>query len=364
MSKDAYGPLLILDVHRADIGLEGYLVIDNTALGSGKGGVRMHTDVTCGEVTELARTMSLKNALAELPFGGAKAGIVWTHAANKQELFSAFFEEIKYLMPERYISAPDIGTGEEAMGWLLDITGDGATTTGKPTERGGMQHKSASTGYGVAIAAQVAAKHRGVSLQDATLAVDGYGTVGSWAARFLSQEAGMRLVATSNRHGAIHKPDGLELDQLDEIQASGGKVTTYPGCELMTHDEMLALDVDVLITASVSDIIHDRNHHDVTASLIIEGSNLPMSHEIETIFYERGICVVPDIVANAGGVIASYVEYENKDLSRDYTFNMIGEKITRMTERILEASQERREYPRACAIELAYERLNKEEDRT
>lgn len=356
MKKDRFGPKISIEVHRPEVGLEGYLVIDNTTLGPGKGGIRMHSSVSGAEVAELARAMSLKNALAELPFGGAKGGIVWNHEVNKQEIFQAFIEEIRYFMPDQYIAAPDINTGEEEMGWLLDITQDRQSTTGKPAEHGGMSHKTASTGYGVAVAAKSAGQECDIDLNGATVAIDGYGNVGSWAAHYL-QEAGAQVVATSSRHGAIHAPKGIDLEALDAIKERGGKTTAYEDAELVTHDEMLGLDVDVLITASVSDVIHDRNHHQIKAGLIVEGSNLPMSHEIEEILHERGITIVPDIVANAGGVIASYIEHDGQDLSKAHTLDTIEEKITRTTNKILKASAERHEYPRAAAIELAYERI-------
>ena len=356
MKKDRFGPKITVDVHRPDVGLEGYLVIDNTKLGPGKGGIRMHPSVSCGEVAELARAMSLKNALADLPFGGAKGGIVWNHEVNKQEVFQAFIEEIRYFMPSQYIAAPDINTGEKEMGWLIDITKDQKSTTGKPAERGGMDHKTASTGYGVVVAAKSAGSRCGIELKGAKVAIDGYGNVGRWAAHYL-EEAGACIVATSSRHGAIHVSEGIDLEVLNDIKDRGGKTTAYEGAELITHDEMLGLEVDILITASVSDVINDRNHHGVKARLIVEGSNLPMSHEIEELLHERGITIVPDIVANAGGVIASYIEHEAKDLSKSYTLSTIEDKISKTTNAVLETSAKRHEYPRAAAVELAYEKI-------
>lgn len=356
MKKDRFGPEVIIEVHRPELGLEGYLVIDNTRLGPGKGGIRMTPDVSVGEVAELARAMSLKNALAELPFGGAKGGIVWNHSDNKQELFKAFIAEIRHLMPERYIAASDINTGETEMEWLVDVTEDPTTTTSKPVHLGGMDHKTASTGYGVAVAARSAGETCGIDLNGASVAIDGYGTVGSWAARYL-QEGGAQVVATSSRHGAIYNPQGLDLATLNDLKSRGGKTTAYKDAELITHDEMLELEVDILVTASISDVIHDHNHHNVRAGLIVEGSNLPMSYEIEELLHERGITIVPDIVANAGGVIASYIEYEGADLSQEHTQSVISDTIARVTKRVLSTSRERGEYPRGAALELAYKRL-------
>ncbi len=358
MKKDRFGPKLVIEVHRPDKGLEGYLVIDNTQLGPGKGGIRMHPSVSCGEVAELARAMSLKNALAELPFGGAKGGIVWNRGANKQEVFQAFIEEIKYLMPSQYIAAPDINTGEKEMGWLVSTTKDKKSTTGKPPELGGMDHKTASTGYGVVVAAKRASKRCDINLKGAKVAIDGYGNVGRWAAHYL-QKAGACIVATSSRHGAIHVNEGIDLKTLNNIKDRGGNTTAYDGAELITHDEMFGLEVDILITASVSDVINEHNHHEVKAKLIVEGSNLPMSHEIEELLHERGITIVPDIVANAGGVIASYIEYEGSDLSQSNTLSAIEEKISNTTDAVLKTSKKRYEYPRAAAIELAYERIER-----
>lgn len=356
MQKGTLGPLLVVDVHRADIGLEGYLVVDNTDRGPGKGGVRMHPDVNRDEVAELARAMSLKNALARLPFGGAKAGIVYNETDDKQKLFTAFFEEIKHLMPHQYISAPDIMTGEEEMGWLVDITGDPVTTTGKPLHRGGMEHKSSSTGYGVVVATEAAAEYRRVSLRGATIAIDGYGVVGSWAAKFL-QKKGARIVAASGRNGVIYAAEGLDLSKLDSLKADGHPVTSYSGGRHISHDDMLALDTDILITASVSNVINEDNYDHVKTPLIVEGSNLPIPHDIEQRLHEHGVMIIPDIVANAGGVIASSVEHKGVDLSRENTFHQIETTVQEMTNRVLETSDQKNEYPQNAALDLAYERL-------
>lgn len=356
MQKDTLGPLLVVDVHRADIGLEGYLVVDNTVHGPGKGGVRMHPDVSRDEVAELARAMSLKNALARLPFGGAKAGIVYNQTDDKQKLFTAFFEEIKHLMPQQYISAPDIMTGEEEMGWLVDITGDPATTTGKPIHRGGMEHKSSSTGYGVAVAAEAAAEYRKVPLRGVTIAIDGYGVVGSWAAKFL-QEKGARIVAASGRNGATYTKEGLDIAKLDSLKVAGYPVTSYSEGRRISHDDMLALDTDILITASVSNVIDENNCDHVKAPLIVEGSNLPISNEIEQQLHEHGITIIPDIVANAGGVIASSVEHKRVDLGKENTFQQIETTVREMTDHVLEISDQKDEYPRNAALDIAHERL-------
>lgn len=356
--KDDLGPEIVVEVSRKDIGLEGYLVIDNTAFGRGKGGIRMHEQVTRSEVEELARSMSLKNALAELPFGGAKAGIVYNDAnsTNKKQLFQAFIEEIKYYMPEKYVGAPDIRTGEEEMGWLIDITGDRSTTTGKPVDRGGLENKSSSTGCGVAFATEAAAPHAGIDLKGAKVAIDGYGTVGSWSAHFL-HGYGVKVVATSGRHGAIYDPEGLNLDELDRLREKGVPITEHQNSKHITLDEMLHLDVDILITASVSDIIHKDNYQGIHAKLIVEGSNLPMDHSIEEKLHEKGILVVPDIVANSGGVIASCVEYETINATETQMRNLIQDKISTMTDHVLQQAHNRNEYPRATALELATERL-------
>lgn len=357
--KDAIGPELVIEVHRQDVGLEGYLVIDNTTYGPGKGGIRMHGDVSRREITDLARGMSLKTALVELPLGGAKAGIVWHGGNDKHTLFQAFIEEIQYMMPYKYIGAPDMGTSAREMGWLVDITGDHATTTGKPVERGGMEHKPASTGYGVAVAAATAAEAIDLDIEGARVAVDGYGAVGSWAAAYL-QEYGARLVATSGRNGAVHNPEGLDTGELDRLRETSTPVTDYADARRLSHEDMLHLDCDIIVTASISNVITEHNYARITAPLIVEGSNLPMTHTVEEKLHERNITVIPDIVANTGGVIASYVEHAVDDKSQTTTEYTISQKITRAVGHILRTSRSGSRYPREAALNVAEARLREQ----
>lgn len=356
MQKDRYGPELVIEIYRQDIGLEGYLVIDNTLRGPGKGGIRMHSSVSRNEVTRLARAMSLKNVLADLPFGGAKGGIVWDgDESTKETLFKAFIEDIKHLMPEQYIAAPDINTGETEMGWLLDVTGDEKTTTGKPLDRGGMKHKSTSTGYGVSVAAEEAARMCGIKLDGARVIIDGYGAVGSCSAHFL-REHGAKIIAASDSSGAVYSPDGLDPDELDKAKKTS-RLKDYEGPKHLTHGELFGLDTDILVTASISDVINEGNWEQLRAKLIVQGSNLPIDHIVEVKLHEKGIIVVPDIVANAGGVIASWIEHEAGDTTHEYMCREIKERIAKSTRAVLETSNKTKKYPRAAAMEVAYSQL-------
>jgi len=356
MRKDRFGPELVIEVHRQDIGLEGYLVIDNTLRGPGKGGIRMHASVSRDEVARLARAMTLKNALADLPFGGAKAGIIWDGDKTvKKKIFQTFIEEIKHLMPAQYVAAPDMHTGEEEMGWLLDVTGDERSTTGKPVGRGGMEHKSSSTGYGVAVATAEAAEDCQINLDGARVVIDGYGAVGSCSAHFL-REHGAKIIAASDSSGAVYDTGGLDPDELDQAKKSN-RLLDYKGPEHLTHEELFALETDILITASISDVIDESNWKQVQAKLIIQGSNLPIAHDIEEKLHDKGVMIVPDIVANAGGVIASWIEHELPGTSAEYMQQEITNRIRRSTREVLEVSLKDKKYPRAAALETAYSRL-------
>lgn len=353
-------PEIIVEVRDQDIGLEGYLVIDNANRGVGKGGIRMSADLSRGEVERLARVMSLKNALAELPFGGAKAGIVWPkdRYEDKKQLFDRFVEAIAPYLGERYVAAPDINTGEEEMSWLVDITGNPKSTTGKPAEDGGLKDKSMATGFGVAVAAEVAAEHLGLNLDGMTVAIDGYGTVGRHACHEL-EEQGARVVAVSDSTSGIYLDEGFRYGHLDELKDSRQhQLNEYEGAKTITHDELRTLDVDVLVLSSISDVITEDNQSKVEAKIIVEGANLPIRENIEAKLDERGVLVMPDIVANAGGVIASWLEYDRPETGRSEMLQIIRQKISSTSKNVLEASARQKTYPRDTALEIAQSRLN------
>jgi len=226
VKQDEWGPEKILSVYDPKTGMKGFTVIDNTALGPGKGGIRMVPDVTVGEVFCLARAMTWKNALADLPFGGAKSGIVWDCKSNKDVLIRAFARAIKPLVPSQYIAGPDMNTTEKEMAAIADELGTRKASTGKPEEMGGLPHELGSTGFGIAEATDVTVKFLGWDINNVSVAIEGFGNVGIFAAKFLS-EKGAKIVAVSDSKGTIYNPKGMNVEKLIEVKEETDAVKNY-----------------------------------------------------------------------------------------------------------------------------------------
>ncbi len=353
---DEFGPEKILSVYNPKSGMKGFVVIDNTKLGPGKGGIRMTPDVTEVEVSRLARAMTWKCALADLPFGGAKSGIVANSKElspeKKEEIVKHFSEALKVVCPELYVAAPDINIAEKEMEWFSKANGNNKSCTGKPASMGGLPHELGSTGFGVFHATKVAAEHAKIELKNASVAIEGFGNVGWFAAKFLSEE-GAKLVAVSDSKGVIFNEQGIDFNELDKIKKETGSVVNYkPGEQA---DNILDVKADILITAAIPDLIKGEDVDKLSFKLIVAGSNIPMTAETEELCHKKGILVVPDFVANAGGVISSYVEYiegNEKDM-----FKMVEEKITKNTKQVLEDAKSKDIPPRESAMEIAKERI-------
>ncbi len=357
---DEFGPEKVIEVHDPSVGLKGVVVIDNTALGPGKGGIRMTPTITVLEVFRLARIMTWKCAMADLPFGGAKSGI----KANPKELtreqrkalLKAFGKALRGIAPEMYIAAPDIATGEEEMRWFVEGNGNPSSCTGKPKDLGGLPHELGSTGFGVCHATLVATEFLGMDIKNATVAIEGFGNVGSFAAKYLAKE-GAKIIAVSDSKGTIFNPKGINIEKLLEVKKKTGSVTNYkPGETFSTH-YLFTLPVDILITAAAPDVINETNVGKIEAKLIVEGSNIPAKPEFEKMLHERGVWVVPDFVANAGGVISSYAEYMK--FSEEKMWELIEEKIRKNVKLVLERAREENVYPREAAMRIAKERVKK-----
>jgi glutamate dehydrogenase (NAD(P)+) len=360
VSHDELGPEKILEVFDAKTGMHGFVVIDNTALGPGKGGIRMTPTVSIDEVAKLARAMTYKCSLAGLPFGGGKSGIEADPkkmtTEQKDAVLAAFSRALKVVCPKLYVSAPDINTAEHEMKVFAEANGSMKSCTGKPEEMGGIPHELGSTGFGVHHATLVAVKHLGLDIKNLTFAVEGFGNVGVFAAKYLT-EKGAKLVATSDSKGVIYKPDGIDFNKLAEVKKQQGSVTAYPGGQVLKGEEIVGLDVDILITAAVPDLITEANKDSIRAKIVVEGSNIPTTPEIEEYLYKKGILVVPDFVANAGGVISSYVEY--KGGSAEEMFKMVEKKVVKNTAQVLKTAKKQGVKPRDAAIHVALERIKK-----
>ncbi|MEM2514278.1 MAG: Glu/Leu/Phe/Val dehydrogenase [Candidatus Bathyarchaeia archaeon] len=363
--SDEWGPEKILQVYDPETKMKGILVIDNTALGPGKGGIRMTPTVDVEEVFRLARTMTWKCALAELPFGGAKSGIIADPKEISREekinLIRAFALAIKPLSPSQYIAGPDINTGEEEMaiyamanGNLNSCTGKPANMCVRPGEKCGIPHEYGSTAYGVFHAIIVASEHIGLDLKKARVAIDGFGNVGSFLMKYLS-DYGAKIVAVSDSKGCIYNPNGLEYEKMKQVKAETKSVINYEPGKILKNEELFELPVEILVPASIPDVINERNVDKIQAKIVVEAANIPAKPEIEKILYERGIMIVPDFVANAGGVISSYAEYIGENPRR--MFEIVEERIVKNTRLVLREAAKAKIPPRNVALKIAKTRV-------
>ncbi len=362
---DEFGPEKIIEVYDHRTGMHGYTVIDSTALGPAKGGIRMTPSVSIDEVAKLARTMTWKCSLAGLPFGGGKSGIVADPKTltpeQKMSIMRAFGRALRPISPKYYIAAPDMNTAEEEMRAFVEGNGSMKSTTGKPANmcvepgvKCGIPHEYGSTGFGVYHATMIAIKYAKIINKDFTVAIEGFGNVGSFVAKYLS-EAGAKVVAVSDSKGTIYNKDGINFQQLADIKANTGSVTNYENGQKLGNDALFELDVDVLIPSAIADVINERNMDKVKARMIVEAANIPIKPEIEKKLHDRGILVVPDFVANAGGVISSYAEYKGKN--PDDMFKLVEKKVKANTKKVLKRAKAEKIYPREAAMSIAVERV-------
>jgi glutamate dehydrogenase (NAD(P)+) len=297
----------------------GYRVHHSTVLGPTKGGIRYAPDVDLGEVSALAMLMSWKCALMGLPYGGAKGGVRCNPRAmsmrEKEGLTRRYTAEIILLIgPDLDIPAPDLGTDEQTMAWMMDTysmtqgKSVPGVVTGKPLIVGGSAGRREATGRGIVYAIYQAARHLGYEIRGRKVAVQGFGNVGAVAARLLWRE-GCVIVAVSDIKGGVHNPAGIDIRQLETHIAETGSVVNFPGTEPVTNEELMTLPCDILVPAAVGGQIHRGNADKVKASLIAEGANGPTTPEADVILRDRGVTVIPDILANAGGVVVSYFEW-------------------------------------------------------
>ncbi|MGF1612051.1 MAG: Glu/Leu/Phe/Val dehydrogenase [Kiloniellales bacterium] len=352
---DDLGPAKILHLTERSSGLRAVVVVDNVAAGPAIGGLRMAPDVTTAECFRLARAMTLKNAAAGLPHGGGKSAILADPkmpAADKERLVRAFACAIRDLRD--YIPGPDMGTDERAMAWVQDETG---RSVGLPPELGGIPlDEIGATGFGLSVAAEVAQDFCGLSLEGARIAVQGFGSVGQHAARFLA-EKGAVLVAAADSHGTVSAPGGLEIAALIALKREGRSVTDYPQGSKGDPEAVIDADCDIWIPAARPDVIRADNVARLKARLLLQGANIPVTAEAEASLYARGVLTVPDFIANAGGVICAAVEYRGGTASG--AFQEIDEKIRANTRAVLQASRELKLLPRQAAQELARRRVLK-----
>ena len=322
---------------------EGHRVIHSNILGPSKGGVRYAMDVHLDEVKALAAWMTWKCAVVDIPYGGAKGGIKCNpremSAGEMERLTRAYTQAMLGVFgPDRDIPAPDMGTGPREMAWLMDEfsrahgTTVNAVVTGKPLVLGGSLGRTEATGRGVMVSALAAMEKLKINPYHATIAVQGFGNVGSYAAKLL-EDRGATIVSISDISGAYHNDKGIDIKNAIKYRnENNGTLEGFEGADKMDNPEdLLTLDVDVLVPAAVEDVIHLNNVNDVKAKLIVEGANGPTSAEADHIINEKGIMVAPDILANAGGVTVSYFEWVQNRLGYKWT----RERVNRRSDRIM-----------------------------
>ena len=368
--------ILIVDVPvRMDDGriahFEGYRVQHNTARGPAKGGMRYHADVTLGEVMALAAWMSVKNAVVDIPFGGAKGGVrVAPHRLSRAELerlTRRYTAEIAFIIgPDQDIPGPDVNTGEQIMVWMMDAyaatTGRAAASvvTGKPLALGGSRGRHDATGRGVFHIAAAAARNLNIPLTGCRCSIQGYGNVGYATARLLHQ-AGCKIVAVQNSSGAIFNAAGIDPALLHAHLELGGGIHGLAGSVAITAGEFWSVDAEILIPAALETQITAGNAGQIRARLVIEGANGPVTCEADDILDARGVLVVPDVVANAGGVTVSYFECVQNAAGYFWSEDDVNLRLDRMMtnafEKTCDVAAHRRVNLRTAAYIVACERI-------
>jgi len=352
---DKLGPAKVIHVHEPRAGLKGILVVDNVACGPSIGGLRMAADVSLEECARLARAMTLKNAAAGLAHGGGKSvlfGDPKMARERKEQLVRGFAHALRN--ETDYIFGPDMGTDETSMAWIKDEIG---RAVGLPRELGGIPlDEIGATGWGLAHATEVAAPFCGLALRGARVAIQGFGAVGKHAASFLAQR-GAVLVAASDSGGAIHDPAGLDVQALLALKKAAKSVREHPRGRKLAAGDIVGIECDVWIPAARPDVVSEANAGMLKAKLVVQGANIPLTAGAERILHQRGILVVPDFIANAGGVICAAMEY--RGASQKQAFEAIEERIRANTQQVLQAAAAAKIPPRDAALQLAVERVEK-----
>ena len=362
---DEWGPEKVLQVYDPDTGMKGVLVIDNTSTGPGKGGIRFAQSVTPLEIFRLARTMTWKCAAAGLPFGGAKGGIIADpNIVDRVSWMKSFAKMIRPYCPSQYIAATDVGTTELDMAIFAHEIGDMRACTGKPSELGGIPHELGTTGYGVSVALQTALNilkelkitHLPQRTQTRVV-IQGFGNVGSFAARFLDQK-GIKVVGVSDVSGFIYSKDekGLNIPKLMKDMKGKAKLSDLQdyGYDIRDKDEIFEIDLDIFIPAAMGGVINNKTAPKLLGNgvkMVVEAANIPTTSDACDYLHKNKIWIVPDFLANAGGVIGSFVEYQGR--TEKEAFDLIEYKITKNIKEVFTEAIMREVNPRKIATELS-----------
>lgn len=351
---DDLGPAKVVFLRPME-GVEAVVVVDNVAMGTAIGGVRMRQDVSAAEVARLARAMTLKNAVAGLPHGGGKSGIVAPPDLTPEDherLIRAFARSIECLTD--YIPGPDMGTTETSMAYVHDEIGRGI---GLPSVLGGIPlDELGATGFGLGVCAQVLSEAKIVELAGARVVIQGFGAVGTSAASALAKHGAM-VIAVSDISGAVWNPAGLDVLALQAHRRASGSVSGFAGGSTVPRDDILGYSCEFLIPAAQPDVVTSENAGKISAQVVLEGANIPITAEAEAELASRGVLCIPDVVANAGGVICGAAEH--RGASRAEAFADIDEKIRASMTELLDRMAGHELTPRAAVDQMARERLGK-----
>ena len=353
---DEFGPEKVICVYDPRTGMQGFLVIDNTACGIGKGGVRMAPDLHIKEVMRLARNMTWKNAVAGLPFGGAKGGIVWDPLSpDKENIIRAYARSLRSLIPDEYVCGLDMGLSENDAAIIVDELCNRSASTGKPSFLGGINYDQLGmTGYGVVRAMKVACEFCGIETAKATVAIQGFGAVGKAVARF-SREEKMTVVAVSDVKGAIYNPEGIDMDALEAEFEEKGTVADYTHAQKIPSGEEITVPCDIIAPCAKEDMITLDIAKRIQAKIISEGANMAILQDAQNYLYERNIVYIPDFIANVGGVIGAYTEYV--DGSPAMAFERIQTTVEGNVKTILGKAKSENITIRAAGLGMAKERV-------
>jgi len=349
----------------------GYRVLYNTSRGPAKGGIRFDKMVTLEEVKALAAWMTWKCAVVNLPFGGAKGGVICdplSMSVGELERVTRRYTKgiISLLGPDTDVPAPDVNTNERVMAWLMDTYSmhvgrtENAVTTGKPVEMGGSLGRKEATGRGCMLVTKEALQHLGMDIKGATIAVQGFGNVGSIAAKLMAEQ-GARIIGVSDRAGAFYNAKGIDVDAAIKHVQQHRSLEGFSGADPIDPEELLTLEVDVLVPAALENVITTKNAPKIRAKVICEGANGPTTAAADPILDEKGIFVIPDILANAGGVTVSYFEWVQDRMGyfwSEATVNeRLGDIMTRSFADVLQLSKQHRVNMRTAAYMLSISRV-------
>ncbi len=352
---------------------EGFRVQHSTMMGPAKGGVRYHPDVTLAEIKALATLMTWKCAVAGIPYGGGKGGITCNpkemSEGELERMTRRYFSEIMPIVgPEKDIPAPDISTNAQTMAWMMDTfsVNKGYTVpgvvTGKPLEIGGSLGREAATARGTVYSIENAAKYIGLDLSNATCAVQGFGNAGSFAAKLI-KEVGVKVIAVSDSKGGIFDPAGLDPDKVLEHKSKTESVIGYSGSDEITNEDILTIDCDILIPAALENVITKKNASDIKAKIVAEAANGPTTPDADHILEENGVFIIPDILANGGGVTVSYFEWVQNVQHLFWTEEEINKRLREIMNQSFKAVVEMKEkykaHMRIAANMLGISRVSK-----